>query len=339
MPLRLIEIILPQEHLSVAEGLIHENDPLDFWKEEITEGHMYIKVLVPTEKTEPMMDALEERFSKIDGFRMVLLSVEASVPRAESKEKKPLESGEKEVCKEPEKKGKRISREELYSDIDQMTKLSWIFVVLLMLASVVAAVGILRNNVVFIIGAMVIAPALGPNVALSLGTTLGDGELSQGAFKTIAVGTLVVFLFSTLIGLVFEVDTQIPELINRTEVNFGDIALALAAGSAATLSLTSGLLSALIGVMVAVALLPPLVVLGMLVGSGHWNLALGSLLLFLVNLICVNLAGVVTFLIQGVRPLSWWETHRAKKATRNAIILWTSLLFLLVLLIYLSQQG
>jgi uncharacterized membrane protein len=91
--------------------------------------------------------------------------------------------------------------------------------------------------------------------------------------------------------------------------------------------------------MVAVALLPPLVVLGMLVGSGNWNLALGSLLLFLVNFICVNLAGVVTFLVQGVRPLSWWDVHRAKKATRNAIILWTGLLFLLVLLIFLSQQN
>jgi uncharacterized hydrophobic protein (TIGR00341 family) len=339
VPLRLIEIKLPQKDWKVAEGLIKENDPLDLWKQEIEEGQMHIKVLVPTEKTESMMDALEKRFSKMGGFRMVLLSVEASIPRPEIKEEKPPEPREKEVEKGSEKKRKRISREELYSDIDQMTKLSWIFVVLLMLASVVAAEGILRNNVVFIIGAMVIAPALGPNVALSLGTTLGDGELSQRALKTIAVGTLVVFLFSTLIGLVFEVDTQIPELINRTEVNFGDIALALAAGSAATLSLTSGLLSALIGVMVAVALLPPLVVLGMLVGSGHWNLALGSLLLFLVNLICINLAGVVTFLIQGVRPLSWWDANRAKKATLRAIILWTGLLCLLALLIYLSQQN
>ncbi len=339
MPLRLIEIILPQEHLSVAEGLIQENNPMDFWMEEITEGQMRIKVLIPTEKTEPMMDALEERFSQIDGFRMVLLAVEAAIPRPESKEKKPPDSRGKESGAAPEKIGKRIPREELYSDVDKMTKLSWTFVVLLMLASVVASVGILHNNVVFIIGAMVIAPALGPNVALSLGTTLGDGELSQRALRTIAVGTSIVFLFCTLIGLAFKVDTQIPELIIRTEVNFGDIALALAAGSAATLSLTSGLLSALIGVMVAVALLPPLVVLGMLVGSGHWNLALGSLLLFLVNLICVNLAGVVTFLVQGVRPLSWWEAHRAKKATRNAIILWTGLLFLLVLLIYLSQQN
>jgi uncharacterized hydrophobic protein (TIGR00341 family) len=286
-----------------------------------------------------MMDALEKRFSQIEGFRMFLLAVEASVPRPETKEKPPVKSGEANIEEIPEKKGIRISREELYSDVDQMTKLTWIYIVLIVLASIVAAVGILRNNIIYIIGAMVIAPALGPNVALALATTLGDGELSRRALRAIAAGSVAAFLFSAFIGVLFDVNPQTPDLVSRTEVNFGDIALALAAGSAAVLSLSCGLVSALIGVMVAVALLPPLVTLGMLAGSGHWELALGSLLLFLVNFICVNLSGVITFLIQGIRPLSWWDARRAKKATRNAILLWTALLFLLVLLIYISQQS
>jgi uncharacterized hydrophobic protein (TIGR00341 family) len=339
MPLRLIEIVIPRATAKETEVVIKKQNPLDFWQEEITEGQLVMKVLVPTGETEKMMDALENQFHDVEGFRMVLLAVEASVPRPEKKEKSPPESGETAIEETLEKKRSRISREELYSDVDKMTKLTWVYVVLIILASVVAAVGILRNNVVYIIGAMVIAPALGPNVALSLATTLGDSELSRRALRAIAAGTSVAFVFSALVGVVFDVNTQIPELISRTEVNFGDVVLALAAGSAAVLSLSSGLISALIGVMVAVALLPPLITLGMLVGSGQWNLALGSLLLFLVNFICVNLAGVVTFLLQGIRPLTWWEANRAKKATRKAIILWTILLILLVLLIFLSQQS
>jgi len=338
MSLRLIEIVLPPGYLNVAEGLIREQNPIDLWDEEITQGRIRIKALVPTEKTEQLMDTLEKRFYKIDGFRMVLFAVEASIPRPEKEEKAPKKSGETKVEKS-RIIGTRISREELYSDVEKMTKLSWIFIVLIVLASVVAALGMLRNNVIFIIGAMVIAPVLGPNVALSLGTTLGDGDLSRRALKTIFVGSLVAFVFSALIGILFEVNPQIPEIMTRTKVNFGDIALALAAGSAAVLSLSSGLVSALIGVMVAVALLPPLVTMGMLMGAGQWELAGGSLQLFLVNFICVNLAGVITFLCQGVRPLTWWEANRAKKATRTAIILWTGLLFLLVLLIFLSQKG
>jgi uncharacterized membrane protein len=122
-------------------------------------------------------------------------------------------------------------------------------------------------------------------------------------------------------------------------VGLGDVAVGLAAGSAAALSLTTGLLSALIGVMVAVALLPPLVTLGMLLGAGRWQLALGALLLLLVNLICINLAGVVTFLARGIRPLTWWEEKKAKKATRMAISIWTILLLALVAVILLSQRG
>jgi uncharacterized membrane protein len=97
--------------------------------------------------------------------------------------------------------------------------------------------------------------------------------------------------------------------------------------------------SALIGVMVAVALLPPLVTAGMLCGSGQWGLAAGSLLLFLINLICVNLAGVVAFLVQGIRPVTWWEATKAKKATRFAIFLWMVLLAALVVMILLSKKA
>lgn len=73
--------------------------------------------------------------------------------------------------------------------------------------------------------------------------------------------------------------------------------------------------------MVALALLQPLVTFGLLLGA----LAMGALSMFMVNLICVNLAGVVTFLVQGIHPATWWEKDRAAKATRIAIILWAAL--------------
>ena len=215
--------------------------------------------------------------------------------------------------------------------------ISWFFFAMVFFSSIVASVGILRNNVVYIIGAMVIAPLLGPNVALSLATTLGDIGLSRRALRAIGFGILTALLSSVVIGMFFEVSPEIPELLSRTEVGLGDIVLALVAGSAAALSFTSDLYSALIGVMVAVALLPPLVTLGMLTASGQWELALGSLYLFLINLICVNLAGVLTFLIQGIRPLTWWEATKAKKATRIALIIWAFLLITLAIMILLSR--
>lgn len=62
------------------------------------------------------------------------------------------------------------------------------------------------------------------------------------------------------------------------------------------------------------------------------------MLVFLTNVICVNLSGIVTFLLHGVCPLTWWETQKVKKATRIAIILWGLLLLALLGIIALSQK-
>ena len=128
-------------------------------------------------------------------------------------------------------------------------------------------------------------------------------------------------------------DPAIPEIASRTEVDLGCIALAMASGCAGALAFTGGLTTTVVGVMVAVALLPPLMTSGMLLASGDWKQALGALMLFLVNLICVNLAGVITFVAQGVKPRAWWEADEARKLTRWAVAIWCVLLSLLVLLI------
>ena len=95
----------------------------------------------------------------------------------------------------------------------------------------------------------------------------------------------------------------------------------------------------MIGVRVAVALWPPLGTFGLLLGGGHSTLAAGALSLFLMNLICVNLAAVTTFLVQGIRPATWWEKDRASKATRIAIGLWVLLLAALGGMILLLRKG
>lgn len=88
--------------------------------------------------------------------------------------------------------------------------------------------------------------------------------------------------------------------------------------------------------MVAVALLPPLAVFGMLLGSGSFSASLGAFILFLVNIVCVNLAGVVTFRVFGVRPKVWWKEESARTGARNAMILWGTLLAVICLVILLG---
>jgi len=185
---------------------------------------------------------------------------------------------------------------------------------------------------------MVIAPLLGPNVALSFATTIGDGELGRNALKTNIVGIVIAFAVSLVLGYFLVIDPESGEIASRTIVSYADIGLALASGVAAALSITTGAPAVLIGVMVAVALMPPLVTFGLLLGSGNILLSIKAFELVAINMISINIAGVVTFLFQGVRPLNWWEASKAKKATRLAIIIWVALLIVLTVLLMSSQQ-
>jgi uncharacterized hydrophobic protein (TIGR00341 family) len=222
------------------------------------------------------------------------------------------------------------------ADSSRITK---VFIIMVALSSIVAAIGLLRSNVAVIIGAMVIAPLIGPNMALSLATTLGDIGLTRNALKTSIAGILTALILSILIGFVFTINPAAPEMASRTVVGIGDIVLALSAGSAGALAFTTGLPTILIGVIIAVSLLPPLVSCGMLFGAGYWDSAFNAMILLIINVICINLAGVLTFLLQGIKPVTWWEADKAKKATRRAIVIWVSLLLILLIIIILSQKG
>jgi uncharacterized hydrophobic protein (TIGR00341 family) len=291
-----------------------------------------VRILLDAERNEAVLDLLEKHYTGQEGNRVVILPVEATLPRAE-----PEPAAAPGPAPPEEKPPQRIAREELYEDIKDAAQCSQVYLAMTVLSTVVGAVGLRHNSVAIIIGAMVIAPLLGPNMALALGTALGDLTLLRRAILTAMAGIGTAMALSVIIGVLMRVDPALSEMASRTRVSIGDIVLALASGCAGALAFTTGVATTLIGVMVAVALLPPLVTFGLLLGNGQPAMATGALSLFLMNLICVNLAGVATFLVQGIRPASWWEKDRAVKATRIAIGLWVALLATLIGLILLLR--
>ncbi len=182
---------------------------------------------------------------------------------------------------------------------------------------------------------MVIAPLFGPNAALALASTLGDASLARQAVRANLAGIGVAILVGAVAGLLIGVDVTNPLIEGRLRVDAWDILLAVVAGSAGAVAFTIVLPTALVGVMVSVALLPPTVILGMFVGSGQWASAAGTGLLLLVYLVGINLAGVLTFVAQGISPLTWWEEEQARRATRVSVAVWTLLLILLATLVAL----
>lgn len=333
---RFLEILIPSEKAPQLREFIARHEAVESWRDP-ADGMAAFKLLVPAERVESVLDPLRSAFAGTEGFQVVVLAVEASLPKKEAPEEAGSEvsGAEEETTTVPQ----RVSREELYEDLSGFARVTRVYAYMVVLSTIVAAIGVARSNAAILIGAMVIAPLLGPNVALALATTLGDAALARRAVRATAVGLLLAIVVAFLAGFVVRIDPASPEVVARTEIGIGDLVLALAAGMAGALAFTSGVPATLVGVMVAVALLPPLVVFAMLLSAGHASQSLGALLLLISNIVCINLAGVATFLLQGVSPRTWWETQRSKRMSRRALVVWALLLVALVALVCLSRLS
>jgi uncharacterized hydrophobic protein (TIGR00341 family) len=308
-------------------------DVLGHWTHTLDDDRRVDRVLIDAEETESFMEWVDASVGG-EAYRIVLQAVEATLPTPEP------ETGDDEPAgEEAEARSTvgRVSREELYQEMVDAVSVSFVHYALVVLSVLVAAGGMLRNDTAVVIGAMVIAPLIGPNIALALGSTLADGQLLRRAARVNVVGMVLGLAVSVGLGLVLSVDPGLAELAARTRIGLSDIALALASGVAGALSTTRSVSTSLIGVMVAVALVPPLVAVGLLVGQGAWPLAYRAFLLLTTNVVCVNLAAVVTFLVQGIQPMTWYDARRARSSTRWAIGLWTTALLILVAAILLSK--
>lgn len=339
MAQQLLQIVLPAGFDTDIRQLVEEGTHLGSWATLCEEPRPIHQILLDSDEVQEVMDRLESRFSTSSGFSVLLLPIDATLPRPK-KEEPPQEKVE-ETQPEPKKKKTyhaKVSREELYTTVSEGVEPDRIYFAMVFLSSLVAAFGLIRDDLAVIIGAMVIAPLLMPNVALSLATTLGDKDLWRRALKANLLGMVLALAVAIAIGILLHpAVAEHSEIFKRTAPRLGDLLLAIISGVAGTLALTAGLSSTVIGVMVAVALMPPLVTLGMLLGTAEWAKALGAFLLLSANIICVNLAGVATFLFMGVRPRSWWETKKAKLATRRAMILWALLLLALAAILLVIE--
>ncbi len=333
MALRLIEIYHKRDKADEIDFLMKDAPILDTWHDHLQDDESVSKILVKSENTEQILNLIEKYFPAKDSNRIVILSVEATIPRPDEPDKK-----EKEEKVIEEKSPKRISIEELYQKMMLVSGLTKKYIVMAIVASFVAAIGLLKNDVAIIIGSMVIAPLLYPNMAFSLATTLADMKLARRAIFTNIAGIFLVLVISITMGILMNVDPDIPQISTRSNVSHYYIFLALASGVAGAYSITTGVAEALVGVMVAVAILPPLVASGLLFGATYWHDAYGALLLCFVNIVCINLAGVITFIIEGIQPNKWWEAKRAKKAVTAAITLWIVLLLILAAMIFFEQR-
>lgn len=335
MALRVVEVIAPSELGAAIRKVFAEHKPIDVWSiAENEEGgrRIVLRALVDPDYQQSTLDALQDALTGAEGWHILLHPLDAAIPKPEPDE---------EARKTRESHRRASTREVLYNQIEKGAKTDADYLLFVALSTVVAGAALVTNNVAVLIGAMVIAPFLGPNLAFSFGTALGDKELMAKASQTLAIGFALAVGLSVLGGAILPIDLEAKELLDRTRIGLDGVAVALASGACAALALTGGVSASLVGVMVAVALLPPAVAMGIMLGAGEMVRALGAAELFLVNVASVNLSALAVFRFRGIEPRRWLEKFEARQSRRAAFLVLGALLILLCIgiLIQTYREG
>lgn len=328
MSLRLVEVIVSDAQTEPARTLLAPYCAR-LWQESVPDGREKFSCVVRPRHVEEVLAHLHDRFADTPGFSALVQRLDALLPPLIASENSaPLQPTTRRPPTPLERflSRERMSTDEIYDDVVDAVAVTPTYLVTVLLSAVIAALGMRSGQTAVVIGAMVIAPLLGPTLALAMAATVGDWRLGWRALRTLAIGAVAVLASTIALGASLDFDPRMPELYNRTIVHLADIALALASGAAGVLAFNRGASASLVGVMIAVALVPPLSAAGLYFGDGDAELALRALFLFANNLVCINIAGILTFLLQGLPPKRW-------RITATILVVWLVILTLFAAMI------
>jgi uncharacterized hydrophobic protein (TIGR00271 family) len=206
------------------------------------------------------------------------------------------------------------------------------FWVLLVLASVIAAGGVVGDATPAIIGAMIVAPLATPIYGVALATVTGSRRDLLASLRLLVLGVVVNVLIGFLLGALtvqrLPVDAN-PQILGRTAPTLLDLLVAVAVGIAGSFALVRRDVSNILaGVAIAISLVPVLAVVGIALGSGRLDLAWGAFILFLTNAAAIIIAGVLVFTAAGYARAAVARGRHPRRRAKVVIAVFVALLFI-----------
>ncbi|QKF66803.1 DUF389 domain-containing membrane protein [Arcobacter venerupis] len=206
---------------------------------------------------------------------------------------------------------------DLLSNLKDNAKFSYIFATLMILSTLLATTGLFANSTPVIIGAMILAPLMAPIISLSMGVIRADKFLLFQSVRTMLFGISLALLFSSIYTLFIPLEQITVEMQGRLNPNLLDLMVAIFSGMAGAYAYSKEeVAKSLAGVAIAVALVPPLSVIGIGIGIRNIDVIYGSFLLFATNLVGITLSAALTFIVLGFAPVK-----KAKKGLLYTFVL------------------
>ncbi|MDF1813636.1 MAG: DUF389 domain-containing protein [Verrucomicrobiales bacterium] len=199
----------------------------------------------------------------------------------------------------------QLAREErivLFERLQTQSVWSFDFVALILLSTGIASLGLVQSSPAVVIGAMLVAPLMTPLLGSGMSLVQGNFPLMRSCIKAIILGFLAALFFGTLVGFIAPITALTAELAARGAPTLLDFGVAALSGIAASYCIARPhLSSALAGVAIAAALVPPIATVGISMALHEWANASGAALLFGTNVVAIILASALTFFAIGIR--------------------------------------
>ncbi|PCR91447.1 TIGR00341 family protein [Natrinema ejinorense] len=320
--MRLVQLTVPTGKRETILEILDERK-IDYVVTDETSSRKYTAVVyfpLPDAAVEPVLDEIQNAGIEEDAYTVVV-DAETVVSRRFQALRDEYEDGD--VGSD------RISRQELQAEADDLTPSFPVYVVMTVISAVVATAGLLLDSPAVVVGSMVIAPLIGPALGASVGTVIDDEELFVESVTYQIVGVVVAIAAAAIFAVLVRslnivppdlVLSSVGEISERLAPDLLSLAIALGAGVAGVVSIATGTSVALVGVMIAAALIPPAGVAGITLAWGQPTAAIGATVLVLVNLLSVNLAGLLTLWYAGYRPENLFDLGETEQRLRQRIV-------------------
>lgn len=327
--MRLLTVLAATRHSADRVTTVLDRHDLEYSVTDETDGDSRTVIVpVPAHAVEPLEDDLQ---SVSGDIAVVVDEPMAVVATGNADDQSAIRHGRKRKWLSLE----RVSRNELRSKAESQLPPLVIFAAMTAISAVVATAGVLLDSLAVLVGAMVIAPLLGPAMASSVATVLDDRRLFSRGVRLQLVGT-VVALTSALGFATFARTSSVVSAAVDLEASLGLgshglppsllVTVAICAGVAGGLAMATSGMTDLIGVMIAAAVMPPVGVVGVGTAWTAPTAVTGSLVVIVVNVLAINLGAIATLWSLGFHP-----RDRSRILTTRTAILRRALVLLALL--------
>ncbi len=312
--LKQVQIVVPYDKTEPVFGFVIDHLNAKNVLRFATDTAHILQFRIPDDAVLETVEKLKSRGVGVEYGFIDIMDLRTSLPREAD------DTGERRIQREA-----ALAVEEIYDNVRQQASISFDFIAFVVLAALMAGLGLAQNNVTVIVASMLLSPLMGPMLGAALGYVVGDRSLFILGTRNEMIALVLSFAVGAVVALVLplvypaliptvlsDIDGGVlTEITRRAGFSPLDVGVAIFSGAAVAVSMTRGDMSTLVGVAISAALMPPAVNVGLMIVLGLVSssaamiqIGIGSLVLLVMNIVIIDISAIIMFRIKKLTAIA-----------------------------------